>query len=140
MQTAIAAFICLTAAGCYDGDKLVAQVRDKAIRTRLEEVPLGSFRTTLPRDTVEITRMEVDIELFGTALRYKIPDIEEAIERDNHRLRRAVITSLRETTAEEIKDPSLTSLRARLTEVVNQQLADTPVKTLGIRHVRFIPL
>ena len=41
-----------SAAGCYDGDALVQRVRDRSIRTRLEEVDLGEFRVTLPRDEV----------------------------------------------------------------------------------------
>lgn len=134
------ALACLAAPGCYDGDKLVEQVRDTAIRTRLEEVELGAFRTTLPRDTLELSRLEVDLELFGTAVRYKIPEIEEKLEFNAHRLRQSMLVALRETTADETYEPDLERLRKRLLAVVNQYLDETPLKSLGIRHVRFIPL
>jgi len=140
ISTLLLALVCLATAGCYDGDKLVEQVRDTAIRTRLEEVEVGAFRTTLPRDTLELTRLEVDIELFGTAVRYKIPDIEEKLEFNAHRLRQSMLVALRETTADETYDPDLVSLRGRLLIVVNEYLDETPFQSLGIRHVRFIPL
>lgn len=130
----------LTLAGCYDGDQLVEEVRSNAIRSRLEEVSLGLFRTTLPRDTVPASPMEVELELFGTAAHYKVPRIQKAIQADEHRLRQAMLVAIRETTPMELAEPSLASLRKRLLEVANAELGDTRVDRLGIRQVRFIPL
>ncbi|MGI9455701.1 MAG: hypothetical protein ACR2NU_04020 [Aeoliella sp.] len=126
--------------GCYDGEQLIEEVRDQAIRSRLEEIDLGYFRTTLPRDSSSSSRIEVELELFGTAVRYKIPEIESAIEDASHRLRQAILVAIRQTTTQEMDDPSLTQLRARLLQVANTELAEAPVEELGIRKVRFIPL
>lgn len=126
--------------GCYDGQQLVEEVRNNAIRTQLEEVPIGYFRTTLPRQAVEATSMEVELELFGTSVRYKAPEVRQAIEREEYRLRQAVLWAIRQITDEEIADPDLTTLRQRLLEAVNSELSETPIESLGIRQVRFIPL
>ncbi len=126
--------------GCYDEKRLVEEVRKKAIRSRLEEVDLGSFRTTLPRDILTAARIEVELELFGTEVRYKIPEIKKGVDEQGHRLRQAVLVAIRQMTPEEMDDPGLGELRQRLLHVVNSELSETPVKELGIRKVRFIPL
>ncbi|MDA8746154.1 hypothetical protein N9N28_16130 [Rubripirellula amarantea] len=126
--------------GCYDSKSLIEEVRNQAIRTRLDEVKLGYFRTTLPRSDADATAMEVEVELFGTAVRYKIPELEKVIERDGYRLRQALMVALRQTTQTEIADPNLTTFRERLLEVVNAELMETPIESLGFRTVRFIPL
>ncbi|MCO6044006.1 hypothetical protein NG895_08805 [Aeoliella sp. ICT_H6.2] len=131
---------CLATAGCYDGKRLVEAARNQAIRTRLDEVDLGEYRTTLPRYDADSSAMEIVVELYGTAIRYKIPDVEKTIEQDDYRLRQAVIIALRRTTAAEIADPHLTTFRERLLTVVNAELGETPIESLGFRTVRFIPL
>jgi hypothetical protein len=136
----IVAIGCTCAGGCYDSKSLVDQVRNQAIRTRLEEVSLGQFRTTLPRFAVNDAPMEVVVDLFGTAVRHKIPEIEKLLAANEYRFRQAVLVAIRETTAEEIADPDLKTLRKRLFEVVNSELPDTPVEAVGFREIRFIPL
>jgi hypothetical protein len=126
--------------GCYDSKSLVEEVRNQAIRRRLDEVSIGYFRTTLPRSAVEETPIEVEVDLFGTAVRHKIPDIEKEIERESYRLRQALLVAIRQTTAAEIADPNLTTFRERLLGVVRAELTDVPVETIGFRTVRFIPL
>jgi len=140
LANACALMLLVAPAGCYDGQRLVDEVRNNAIRTRMEEVPIGYFRTTLPRHSIEATGMEVEIDLFGTAVRYKTPEVRQAIQREAYRLRQAILLAIRQITAEEIADPNLTSLRERLFDIVNAELGDTPIESLGIRHVRFIPL
>src|SRR6188508_1220143 len=45
------AFGIVLASGCYNGPKLVEQARSAAQRTRLAEVDLGTFHTTMPKDS-----------------------------------------------------------------------------------------
>ncbi|WP_425396524.1 hypothetical protein [Aeoliella sp.] len=130
----------LAASGCYNSKKLLEEARNQAIRTRLDEVQLGEFRTTLPRPDADSSPMEVVVDLFGTVPRYKIPEVSQVIERDDYRVRQAVIIALRKTTAAEIADPRLTTFRERLLTVVNAELGETKLESLGFRTVRFIPL
>lgn len=126
--------------GCYDGRSLVEEVRNQAIQSRLDEMSIGYFRTTLPRSAVDDNPMEVEVDLFGTAVRHKIPDIETAIEANSYRLRQSVLVALRQTSAAEIADPNLTTFRERLLEVVQTELEGSPIESIGFRTVRFIPL
>ncbi len=126
--------------GCYNDEQLVQEVRNNAIRARLEEVDLGHFRTTLPRDPNSSSRIEVDLELYGTTARYKVAELEEAIEAVQHRLRQALLQAIRQTTVEEMDDPNLKQLRQRLFKVTNAELGETPLNDVGLRLVRFIPM
>lgn len=130
----------LPLAGCYNSQSLLKEARNQAIRTRLDEVNIGYFRTTLPRSAVDDSPMEVEVDLFGTGIRYKLPEIEETLESSEYRLRQAVLVALRQTTAAEVADPNLTTFRERLLLVVNEELGETPVESIGFRSVRFIPL
>lgn len=136
---AIAATL-VASVGCYDSSSLIDEVRNQAIRTRLDEVHIGYFRTTLPRSAMDDSPMEVELDLFGTAVRHRIPVVQASIEREGYRLRQAVLVAIRQTTAAEIADPDLVTFRERMLEVVNAELADTPVDTVGLRTVRFVPL
>lgn len=137
---ALIALATVATTGCYDSKRLIEAARNKAIQTRLDEVDLGEFRTTLPRDHADSSAMEVVVDLFGTVPRYKIPVVQEVIDRDEYRMRQAVIIALRKTTANEIADPHLTTFRERLLTVVNAELGETQLESLGFREVRFIPL
>ncbi|QDU54290.1 hypothetical protein [Aeoliella mucimassa] len=128
------------AAGCYDSKSLIDEVRNKAIRTRLDELDLGYFRTTLPRSAVDDSPMEVEVEMYGTVVRHKIPALEEELKEQEYRLRQEVVIALRQTNANEIADPNLVTFRERLLTVYNTVLENAPIESLGFRQVRFIPL
>jgi hypothetical protein len=126
--------------GCYDSHRLIERARNAAIRARSEEVSLGYFRTCLPRDVNLGAPMEVEIELFVTTKRYRIPEIKQRIKSEMPRLRQGLLFAIRQTTAEEIADPRLTKLRERMWLVTKEVFVDPPIDSLGIRQVRFIPL
>lgn len=130
----------LIGAGCYNSKSLVDEVRNRAIRTRLDEVSIGHFRTTLPRSANDDSPMEIEVDLFGTAVRHRIPEIEELVEQQSYRLRQALLVAIRQTTADEIADPNLTTFRDRLLTVVQAELDEVPIESIGFRTVRFIPL
>jgi hypothetical protein len=123
-------------AGCYDSDALIDQVRSAALRTRLVEVDLGAYRTTMPRKQNESEATEIEIHIFGTVPRYCLPQIEEQLTADGFRLRHEALAAVRKTTDDELAEPNLTALRGRLETVVNEQLADAPVKSIGFYEVR----
>jgi hypothetical protein len=124
--------------GCYDAHALVDQVRTDALRNRLHEVDLGTFRTTMPRDPKSNLLMEMELHLFGTVPQYKIRSIEERLEADNYRLRYETLAAIRETNGDELTEPDLTHLRGRLTQVVNNILTDSPLKSVGIQDIKIV--
>ncbi|MEO0531468.1 MAG: flagellar basal body-associated FliL family protein [Planctomycetota bacterium] len=133
-----AAVACLFVGGCYNAERLVERVRDDAIRTRMEEVALGSFRVTLPRhdNTGEMT--EIDIRIFGRSQRYKINEIESDLEAKGPQIEDRTLRTLRETSHEELAEPELTTLRKRLLAAMNEELTDAPLDSIGFYDVRFM--
>lgn len=131
-----AAILCLAlCAGCYDGDVLVTQARSAALNTRLAEVDLGSFHTTLPRDPKSGSIPELNVHIFGTVPRYRVPAIEKQLKTDEFRLRHETLAAVRASTREELAEPGLTKLRARIERIINAILDDAPVKTIGFYDV-----
>lgn len=124
------------AGGCYDGTKLVEQVRSAALRTRLAEVDLGTYRTTMPHDPAENSLAELELHLFGTVPRYRVPMIEEQLKTEDYRMRHKMLATLRQATPQELSDPNFTQLRARIEKLVNEILQDAPVKTVGFYDVK----
>jgi hypothetical protein len=123
-------------AGCYDGKVLIEEVQSQALRTRLVEVDLGSFRTTMPREPQTSESAELSLHIFGTVPRYRVPEIEKQLESDGYRLRHETLAAVRHATPEELAEPSLNRLRGRIEEVVNQNLKESPVKAIGFYEVR----
>jgi hypothetical protein len=123
-------------AGCYDGDALINEARSAAMRTRLVEIDLGSYRTSMPRKRNESEATEIELHIFGTVPRYRIPEIEKQLQADGYRLRSETIAAVRKSTPQELAEPNLTALRSRLEKVVNSQLADAPVKSIGFYAVQ----
>jgi hypothetical protein len=124
--------------GCYDSQALLDQVRTDALRSRTHEVDLGFYRTTMPRDRETNTFVEMELRMFGTVPQYRIPAIERQLKADGYRLRSATLAAIRETTPQELAEPDLSKLRARLTLVANSVLEDAPIKTIGFEHVRIV--
>jgi hypothetical protein len=126
----------LLCTGCYNGDAIVERARSVALNTRLAEVDLGSYHTTLPRDPQSGLFTELDIHIFGTVPRYRAPDIEKRLKTDEYRLRHEMLASLRRSTREELAEPSFSQIRARIEKLVNSLLAEASVKSIGFYSVR----
>jgi hypothetical protein len=123
-------------AGCYDGEALVQHARSVALNTRLAEVDLGTYHTTLPRDAQTGLFTELAIHIFGTVPRYRVPDIEKQLKTEEYRLRHETLATLRRTTSEDLAEPNLSQLRVRLEKVVNNLLDEKPVQSIGFYSVR----
>ena len=117
--------------GCYDGEALLKQAQSTALNASLAEVDLGEFSTTLPRDPNTGRYTSIDLHIFGTVSRSRLGDVKKQLKYDNYRLRHETLTAVRRSTRDELTDPTLAKLRARIEQVVNQVLADTPVKEIG---------
>ena len=129
---AIGACLC---AGCYDSEVLITQARSAALNSRLAEVDLGLFFTTLPSDPDSASLTEVRVHIFGTVPRYRVLEIEKQLKTESYRLRHEMLAAVRKTTREELAEPNFNHLRTRIEGVVNGILADAPVKSIGFYDI-----
>jgi hypothetical protein len=130
LQIAVAAALAFSA-GCYDGDALLNQAKSAALTTSLVEVDLGTFSTTLPRDPGTGIFASIDLRVFGTAPRSKLEAVEKQLKDDQFRIRHETLTAVRQSTREELTDPTFAKLRERIKRVVNKVLTDAPLKEVG---------
>jgi hypothetical protein len=131
LWTASALFTFAATFGCYDGTELLKQAQSTALSTTLAEVDLGSFQTTLPRDPVTGHYMAVDLHIFGTVPRSRLSAVQRQLEDEEYLMRHETLAAVRQSTSEELSDPTFTKLRARLEQVVNKVLPDSPVRDVG---------
>ncbi len=129
---AVALALC---AGCYDGDEMVKRAQSVALKTRLAEIDLGKFQTTLPRDPVTNRFTAVDIHIFGTVPRYRLAAVTKQLKSDEYRVRHETLAAVRKSTREELAEPTFAQLRARIEKVVNGVLEDAPVNEIGFYQV-----
>lgn len=134
---AIATLTATLSTGCYTHNSLIERVRSRAIRLRIEEVEIGEFRVTLPRNdrTSELT--EVDLRIFGLSPRYKINEIERELEEREYAIRDNTLKVLRNLTHDDLVDPDLDTIRDQLLVLYNQLLDEEPLEGLGFYNVRF---
>lgn len=125
---AVALALC---AGCYDGEAMVKQVQSVALNTRLAEIDLGKFQTTLPRDPNTQRFTSLDIHIFGTIPRYQLAAVNKQLKADEFKVRHEMLAAVRQSTRDELAEPNFAQLRARMEKVVNGVLADAPVKEIG---------
>ena len=121
--------------GCYDGELLVREARSTAVNTRLAEVDLGRFLTTLPRDRKSNTFTELEVHLFATVPRSRVAAVNKQLQAEEYRLRHDLLAAVRGATSQELAEPSLAQLRARIEQIVNAALSDTSVKSIGFYEV-----
>jgi hypothetical protein len=131
IRTVIAILCATLTQGCYDGEVLIKQARSKAVTTRLAEVDLGSFHTTMPRDPNSVSLTELKLHIFGTVPRYRVPEVRQQLKRESYRLRHETLAAVRQATPQELAEPSLARLRKRIESVVNGIIAEAPVKAIG---------
>ncbi|HVT28703.1 MAG TPA: hypothetical protein VHE81_11875, partial [Lacipirellulaceae bacterium] len=97
-STAILAFALLASGGCYDGTEMLKEAQSAALNTRLAEVDLGTFETTLPRDPDTSHFTELNLHIFGTVPRYRLAAVTRQLKTDEFRVRYETLTAVREST------------------------------------------
>jgi hypothetical protein len=117
--------------GCYDGGALVKQAQSTALKASLAEVDLGEYRTTLPRDPESGVFTTLDVHIFGTVPRSRLSEVKKQLKADEFRIRHEALTAVRQSSRDELTDPTLAKLRERIEEVVNRVLADAPINGIG---------
>jgi hypothetical protein len=122
-------------AGCYNGSELISRARSAALNSRLAEVDLGVFHTSLPRDSKTGSITELGLHVFGTVPHYRVAAIERQLKTDEYRLRHETLVAVRAATREELAEPDLNRLRKRIERIVNSILEEAPVETIGFYEV-----
>jgi flagellar basal body-associated protein FliL len=97
----------------------------------LAEVDLGQFVTTLPRDPESGVFTTINVHFFGTVTRSRLSAVKKQLRADEYRMRHELLAAVRRSTRDELADPALPNLRARVLKVANQILTDAPVKEVG---------
>src|SRR6478609_12115802 len=100
---AVALALC---AGCYDGSEMVKQAQSVALKTRLAEIDLGKYQTTLPRDPATNRFTAVDIHIFGTVPRYQLAAVNKQLKADEYRMRHETLAAVRRSSREELAEPN----------------------------------
>ena len=118
--------------GCYNGEELVERIRSKAIRTRLEEIDLGQYRITLPRDSKSNEMIEVRIHMFAHAARHRLSSLERELKEKDFLIQDNMLTTFRAFKNEDLEDPELTYLRKTVLETVNSTLHEPLLSSLGM--------
>ncbi len=121
--------------GCYDDEALLKKARSAALKTRLAEVELGAFQTTLPRDEKTNLFTDLDLKIFGTVPRYRLTAVKKLLKLEQYRLRYETLAALRQSTREELAEPNLAQLRGRLEKIINGVLAESPVTDIGFSQL-----
>ncbi|MEM9185474.1 MAG: hypothetical protein AAGB00_03150, partial [Planctomycetota bacterium] len=117
---------------------LVGRVRNDALRHRLEEVDLGRYDITMPRDPFAIETVEIEMHLYGSLPRYRQAEVAEMLEQRSHRLRHDTLIAVRSSSPEDFTDPDLSDLRQRLLAVTNSLLEEPSIQSIGFHQIRFI--
>lgn len=136
LRVSLSALFLSFTAGCYNGEALIDQARSAAQRTRLAEIDLGIYRTTMPKNAETNSLTELELHLFGTVPRYRVPVIERQLKTEDYRIRHEMIAAVRAATVDELAEPNLTKLRTRIEKLVNAILEESPVKMIGFYSVK----
>src|SRR5215212_8239208 len=100
--TAILAVALALCAGCYNSSEMVKQAQSAALKTRLAEIDLGEFKTTLPRDPVTNHFTAVNIHIFGIVPRYRLAAVTKQLKDYEFRMRHETLAAVRKSTREEL--------------------------------------
>ncbi len=108
----------------------------------LKEFPLGEYKIPIPivedRDQSKLTRrnrFQFDFKLYALVSPKEKSYMEDAWSRHEGQIRDQVITVCRSASLDDLQEPALATLKARLTDVLAAQLGDKPLRQLVINDV-----
>ena len=108
----------------------------------LKEFPLGQYKIPIPivedRSQNKLTRrnrFQFDFSLFALVSPKEESQIEDAWERHEGQIRDQVMSVCRSATLEELREPELATLKARLTDVLATKLGEKQLRQLVINEV-----
>jgi hypothetical protein len=134
---------CLTAGGCGTAPEFEFAKLDLApVGEGLTEFSLGKYTVPIPtiehqenRGPSQRNRLELDFRLFALVLPRDRSKIEDAWKRHEGTIRDLVIRVCRHTSVDDLMEPELATLKARLATALRPQLGDNELRQLLITEV-----
>ncbi len=132
-----------TAYGCSAKPKFEFDRLDlRPAEEELNEFPLGEYKIPVPlaNDLREsrfggCNRLQFDFELYALVSPKEQSQFEDAWERHEGAIRDRVIDICRRATADELMEPELATLKARLTDALGAELGERRLRQLLITGV-----
>jgi hypothetical protein len=108
----------------------------------LKEFPLGEYKIPIPivedraqNKPTRRNRFQFQFALFAVVSPKDKSQIEDAWERHEGQIRDQVMNVCRSATVDELQEPELATLKARLTDVLASQLGEKPLRQLVINQI-----
>jgi hypothetical protein len=138
----------LAASGCKHESKFEFDVLDVApAREELAELPLGEYRIPIPVSDVRgqekrlpRNRMQLDFQLVALVPPGDEAKFADAWERHEGKIRDRVIQVCRNASSEELLEPEMTTLKAKLIDALASQMGEKEVRQLLMTDVVSQPL
>ena len=109
---------------------------------KLAEIPLGRYTVPIPaamnQDDHEArrrNRFQFDFELYALVAPNQTAQIEDAWHRHEGQLRDRMMRVCRSVSIDDLAEPELATLRARLTDAVQAQLGENEIRQILITDV-----
>jgi hypothetical protein len=113
----------------------------------LKEFPLGEYKIPIPlvddRGQNKLTRrnrFQFDFALYALVSPKEKSQIQDAWERHEGQIRDQVMNVCRSASLDELQEPELATLKARLADVLAAKLGEKPLRQLVINQVVSQPL
>jgi flagellar basal body-associated protein FliL len=108
----------------------------------LKEFPLGQYKIPIPvvedrsqNKLIRRNRFQLDFTLFALVSPKEKSQIEDAWERHEGQIRDDVMSVCRSATLDELQEPELATLKARLTDILAAKLGEKQLRQLVINEV-----
>jgi len=134
---AVAPLVCLGLSGCFNAEAMIEKRRAIAILTRLEEIDLGHFHISVPRPTDEVAAAEIHFHAFGQVENRDLKLVQASLKKYGPELRHRLLLASRALTMADLEDPQLTHLRKNIVSVVNENLEDDPLQSVGFYRFEY---
>lgn len=133
----------VAASGCESKSKFEFDRMDQLlVEEELNEFPLGEYKIPVPLADQPgesrfggSNRLQFDFELFALVSPKEQSQFEDAWNRHEGVIRDRVIDICRRATTEELMEPELSTLKARLTDALASQLGEKRLRQILINNV-----